>query len=172
MRYCESGRDANSIRLGQARGHTLALYRNGTGSCFFCNGTERWCMHGLLPGRNTRTSHGGLWPCNQKSTYLTQLTLGPHIVQMWSRNTRECWWQTVRVWDLRNMRSESGPIKEFKSAPLSHPTPPLSDLEPFAMTLEPFVHQRSAAMLISAPSKSSSLPPSAPPFGLGRGFWV
>ena len=29
---------------------------------------------------------GGIQPCYPKSTYLTQLTLGPHVVPTWSRN--------------------------------------------------------------------------------------
>ena len=32
--------------------------------------------------------HGGARPFHQKSTYLTQLTLGPYAVQIWSRNPR------------------------------------------------------------------------------------
>ena len=31
--------------------------------------------------------HGGVQPFHQKSTCLTQLTLGPYLVQSWSRNT-------------------------------------------------------------------------------------
>ena len=34
--------------------------------------------------------HGGVRPFHQMSTCLTQLTLGPYVVQTWSRNTPEC----------------------------------------------------------------------------------
>ena len=37
----------------------------------------------------TDSPHGGVRPVHQKSTCLTQLTLGPRVVQIWSRNTPE-----------------------------------------------------------------------------------
>ena len=36
----------------------------------------------------TRLPHGGLRPLHRKSTCLTRLTLGPCVVQIWLRNTR------------------------------------------------------------------------------------
>ena len=36
--------------------------------------------------RVARRPHGGVRPVDQKSTCLTQLTLGPDVVQIWSRN--------------------------------------------------------------------------------------
>jgi len=37
----------------------------------------------------TRHPHGGARPFHQKSTCLTQLTSGPYVVQIWSRNVRK-----------------------------------------------------------------------------------
>ena len=34
-------------------------------------------------------AQGGLRPFHQKSTYLTELTLGPYVVQVWSRIVRK-----------------------------------------------------------------------------------
>jgi len=44
---------------------------------------EKKCMIGL------RVPHGGVRPVHQKSTCITQLALGPYVVQIWSRNTLE-----------------------------------------------------------------------------------
>ena len=33
--------------------------------------------------------HGGVRPCQQKSTCITQLTFGPNVVQIWSHNIRK-----------------------------------------------------------------------------------
>jgi len=38
-------------------------------------------------GKRLGLPHGGVRPSHQKSTGLTQLTLGPYVVQIWSRNT-------------------------------------------------------------------------------------
>ena len=35
--------------------------------------------------------HGGVRPFHQKSTCLTQSTLGPDVAQIWSRSTPETW---------------------------------------------------------------------------------
>jgi len=40
-------------------------------------------------GREGEKPHGGVRPFHQKSTCLTQLTLVPKVVQIWSRNTLE-----------------------------------------------------------------------------------
>ena len=45
--------------------------------------------HTLVSTLNLRYPHGGVRPFHQKSTCLTQLTLGPYVVQIWSRNTPE-----------------------------------------------------------------------------------
>jgi hypothetical protein len=43
----------------------------------------------LLVSPNRSKPHGGVRAFHQKTTCLTQLTLGPCVVQIWSRNTPE-----------------------------------------------------------------------------------
>jgi hypothetical protein len=44
-------------------------------------GAVMWLIRGY-----PRSPHGEVRPCHRKSTCLTQSTLGPYVVQMWSRN--------------------------------------------------------------------------------------
>ena len=52
--------------------------------------------------------HGGVRPVHQKSTHLTKLTLGPYVVQIWSRNPRnsEATWAHGTLYSLLIRRLE------------------------------------------------------------------
>ena len=60
------------------------------------------------------TPHGGLRRCYQKSTCLTQLTLGPWVVKIRSRNTQESELTTERC----SMRYTLQPLHSFGYAPV------------------------------------------------------
>jgi len=51
------------------------------------------CPHSL----GLRVPHSGVRPVHQKSNCITQLTLGPYVVKIWSRNTPESGPNETRV---------------------------------------------------------------------------
>ena len=58
-----------------------------------------------------RVPHGGVRPFHQRSTYITRLTLGPHVVQIWSR----CPWgeRNPRTAPCGTSRYQTKCIKSF-----------------------------------------------------------
>ena len=48
--------------------------------------TGPWMRRPFFEKSATEVTHGGLRPFHQKSTCLTQLTLGPCVVHIWTRN--------------------------------------------------------------------------------------
>ena len=52
---------------------------------------------GQSDGGRSFTPHGQVRPFHQKPNGFTQSTVGPHVVQIWSRNTSKCTGNEIRV---------------------------------------------------------------------------
>ena len=83
-RFIENCRSLNlAVGRGRRRSRVIELLRSL--QLPTCCGRRRSCA-GIgfgVEGQGLRVPHDGLRPSHQKPTCITQLTVGPHVVQIW-----------------------------------------------------------------------------------------
>jgi len=76
--------------------HT-SIFRVDSNSTPYRSASNVLCVEPRFTQREQGVPHGGLRPFHQWSNCITQLTLGPYVVQIWSHNTLKFWGNKPRV---------------------------------------------------------------------------